>query len=449
MNDTIAAIATALANKALSIIRVSGPDAIDIVNKIFVGKDLRKVKSHTINYGRIKVDNRYLDEVLVSVFKAPNTFTTEDVVEVNCHGGIYVTNAILEQILLHGARLAEPGEFTKRAFLNGRIDLTQAEAIMDIIESNTANSLQMANNGLTGKTKEIVEDFKQRVLHLIAKIEVNIDYPEYEDEEQMTHEVLKPIILDLLKDMDVILKKAEVAQIIKYGIKTAIVGKPNVGKSSLLNAMLKEDKAIVTNIAGTTRDIVEGQIDIGGIVLNLIDTAGVRMTEDIVEKIGVEKTKQVLEQADLVILVFDNSTKLDQNDYELLSITRNKNRIIVINKRDLPQQIKLDEFDDYIMISSFDDDDIEKLESKIKEVFNVLNINTLDPTYIGNTRQIAKLKMAKASLESALNGINLGLPVDIINIDINNAWISLGEILGEVSSDDLLDELFANFCLGK
>jgi tRNA modification GTPase len=291
MNDTIAAIATALANKAISIIRVSGPEAIDIVNKIFVGKDLRKVPSHTIHYGKIKIDNRIIDEVLVSVFHAPKTFTREDVVEVNCHGGIYVTNTILEGILVKGARLADPGEFTKRAFLNGRIDLTQAEAIMDIIESNTASSLQMANYGLTGKTKRIIEDFKNRVLSCIASIEVNIDYPEYEDEIQMTNEVLMPIIVDLLRDMDEILKKAEVAQIIKYGIKTAIVGKPNVGKSSLLNALLREDKAIVTNIAGTTRDIVEGEVNIGGIVLNLIDTAGVRVTEDLVERIGVEKTK--------------------------------------------------------------------------------------------------------------------------------------------------------------
>ncbi|HHU55619.1 MAG TPA: tRNA uridine-5-carboxymethylaminomethyl(34) synthesis GTPase MnmE [Acholeplasmataceae bacterium] len=449
MNDTIAAIATALANKAISIIRVSGPEAIDIVNKIFVGKDLRKVPSHTIHYGKIKIDNRIIDEVLVSVFHAPKTFTREDVVEVNCHGGIYVTNTILEGILVKGARLADPGEFTKRAFLNGRIDLTQAEAIMDIIESNTASSLQMANYGLTGKTKRIIEDFKNRVLSCIASIEVNIDYPEYEDEIQMTNEVLMPIIVDLLRDMDEILKKAEVAQIIKYGIKTAIVGKPNVGKSSLLNALLREDKAIVTNIAGTTRDIVEGEVNIGGIVLNLIDTAGVRVTEDLVERIGVEKTKEVLKKAELVILVFDYSRELDNNDLELLEATKDKTRIIVVNKRDLPPKIDLSKFTDYLLLSSYNEDDIEKLEKKIKEVCNVASVTEIDPTYIGNTRQLAKLKIARESLESALNAIELNLPVDIVNIDINNAWLSLGEILGEVTNEDLLDELFANFCLGK
>lgn|SRR5690554_1669552 len=449
MNDTIAAIATALANKSISIIRVSGDDAIAIVNKIFVGKDLNKVASNTINYGKIKVDGKFVDEVYVSVFRAPKSFTTEDVVEVNCHGGIFVTNKILEHILVNGARMAEPGEFTKRAFLNGRIDLTQAEAVMDIIESNTETSLQMANYGLSGETRKIIEDFKQRVLSLIASIEVNIDYPEYEDEEQVTEEILIPMMDELLIDIDIILEKAQISQILKNGIKTAIVGKPNVGKSSLLNALLREDKAIVTNIAGTTRDIVEGQINIGGLVLHLTDTAGVRVTEDIVEKIGVEKSKKVLNEAELIILVFDYSHQLDDNDYELLKLTKGKKRIIVVNKSDLVQKINLDEFDSYLLMSTYNKEDISRLENEIKDICNVSQISEIDATYIGNARQMVKLRSAKLSLEAALEGLNIGVPIDIANIDINNAWISLGEILGEVSSDDLLDELFSKFCLGK
>ncbi len=449
MNDTIVAIATAVGSAAISIIKVSGNDAIKIVNKVFKGKNLSKVKTHTIHYGYIEENNNVIDEVLVSVFKAPKTFTKEDVVEINCHGGIFITNKILELLIVNGAVLAEPGEFTKRAFLNGRIDLTQAEAVMDIIESQTNSSLKMANYGLLGETKNVIEDLRNRVLTCIAKIEVNIDYPEYEDEQIMTRDVLKPILIDINNDIIKILDKTEVSRIIKNGIKTAIIGKPNVGKSSLLNSLLREDKAIVTSIAGTTRDIVEGSINIGGVVLNLIDTAGVRQTEDVVEKIGVEKSKKVLKEADLVVLVFDYNQELNDVDLELLELTKSQTRIIVINKNDLEQKIDLSKFSDYLLVSSFKTSDIAKIEKKIKDVCNISNINSLDATYIGNSRQIAKLKIAKNFISDALVSIEDGQPVDIVNIDINNAWIALGEILGEVNSEDLINELFSKFCLGK
>ena len=316
--DTIAQVSTALANNAISIIKVSGTQSISIVSKVF-SKDLNDVKSHTIHYGFIKDKDTIIDEVLVSVFRSPKSFTAEDVVEINCHGGIFVTNKVLELLLANGAREAQPGEFTKRAFLNGRIDLTQAEAVMDTIEANTTNSLKLAGLGLSGQTKKLIKGFRDKVLQTMLKIEVNIDYPEYEDEEQITNEVLYPSLKSLLSDIDIVLAKSEVSQVIKNGIKTAIVGKPNVGKSSLLNALLREDKAIVTSIAGTTRDIVEGEVNIGGIVLKLIDTAGVRETEDVVEKIGVSKSKKALVDAELVIVVLDNNQVLDETDMELLN----------------------------------------------------------------------------------------------------------------------------------
>ncbi len=446
--DTIAAIGTAVSNNAISIIKVSGTESIDIVSKIFT-KNLKKVESHTIHYGYIKENNNIIDEVLVSVYRAPKSFTCEDVVEINCHGGIFVTNKILEILLSNGARLAEPGEFTKRAYLNGRIDLTQAEAVMDMIVSNTNNSLKLASLGLTGEVKKIIKEFRDQVLQSMLEVEVNIDYPEYEDEVQVTEDKLLPNLLKLREQIDELLKKSEISQVIKNGINTAIIGRPNVGKSSLLNAMLQEDKAIVTSIAGTTRDIVEGEINIGGLVLKLIDTAGVRETDDVIEQIGVEKSKKVLSEADLVILVLDNSQKLNDVDIELLELSKDKRRIIVVNKKDLPKNLDLTDYADLIYMSSFDKNDIELLESRIKELCNITDALNLDGTYIGNARQIGKLKEAKNNLNDAIASLNAGMPIDIANIDINNAWINLGEILGEVSSEELIDELFSRFCLGK
>lgn len=444
--DTIASIATAVSGQAISIIKVSGNESIDIVSKIF-SKDLHKAKSHTIHYGYILDNGKKIDEVLVSVFLSPKSFTCEDVIEINAHGGIFVTNKILELLLSNGARLAEPGEFTKRAYLNGRIDMTQAEAVMDIIESNTNNSLKLASLGLIGEVKKLISTLRDEVLQSMLEIEVNIDYPEYEDEVQVTNEKLKPQLNKVLIKIDDILKKSEVSQIIKNGIKTAIIGKPNVGKSSLLNALLREEKAIVTNIAGTTRDIVEGEVNIGGIVLKLIDTAGIRDTNDMIEKIGVEKSIQALNKADFVILVLDNSNELDEEDQRLLELTKTKKHLIVLNKKDLRHNAKILE-DNCILISTFDSDDINKLESKIKELCRVDDMIRLDETYIGNARQIGKLKEARQNIIDAINSLE-NMPIDIANIDIKNAWMNLGEILGEVNNEDLINELFSRFCLGK
>ena len=449
MLDTIAAISTAFGKGALSIVRMSGSESIEIANKVFKGKNLNKVKSHTVHYGHIVDNGEVIDEVLLTVFRAPKTFTREDVVEISCHGGIFVTNKILELLLSNGARIAEAGEFTKRAFMNGRIDLTQAEAVSDLIEAKTKSSLKMANIGLRGDIRKLIEGFRSEILTCIASIEVNIDYPEYEDEEEITANIIIPVISDLLDKINEIISKSETSQIIKEGIKTAIIGKPNVGKSSLLNSLLREDKAIVTNIAGTTRDIVEGMVNVGGVILNLIDTAGIRETTDVVEKIGVKKTKDVIEQAELIILVFDYGNDLDSKDLELLELTKNKARIIVVNKQDLDKKIDLEKLEDYILISTFSEKDIEKLERKIMDVSNISNITDLDYTYMGNARQIAKLKEARNYLNNALASAKINEVIDMINLDLTLAWKAMGEIIGDNNPDALLDELFSKFCLGK
>lgn len=449
MNDTIVAISTAYGDGAISIVRLTGPESIEIVNKSFKGKDLNKVKSHTINYGKIIDDNHIIDEVMISVLKAPKTYTKEDVVEINCHGGMYVTQKVLEVMLKNGARMAEAGEFTKRAFLNGRIDLTQAEAVMDMIDAKTKESLKMANMALRGDVSKLVESLRQKLVICIAKIEVNIDYPEYEDEEQVTQNSLKPILIEVSNDLNELISKSQISQIIKEGINTVIIGKPNVGKSSLLNGLLREKKAIVTDIAGTTRDIVEGKVNIGGVVLNLIDTAGIRDTDDIVEKIGVKKSLEAINKADLVILVFDNSQKISSDDIELLKMTEEKKRIIIVNKKDLENNLNLSKIDDYIYMSALNEDDICILEKRIKEMYKMGSINNIDATYISNSRQIGKLNDALSSVNDALQGIKEGQVVDMINIDIFSAYRALGDIVGANASDSLINELFSKFCLGK
>lgn len=446
--DTIAAISTALGAGAISIVRLSGPDAIEIVSKNFKGADLRKKESHTITYGYIMDGEEMVDEVLVSIFRAPKTYTCEDVVEINCHGGMFVTNKVLELMLDNGARIAESGEFTKRAFLNGRIDLTRAEAVMDVINSQTDKTLKLANSGLRGDICRLIESLRTELINCIAKVEVNIDYPEYEEENEITNEVLKPTLKKLENKLEDILNKARASLILKNGIDTAIIGKPNVGKSSILNALIREKKAIVTSVAGTTRDIVEGKISIGGVILNLIDTAGVHETEDIVEKIGIDKTKEVLNKAELVLLVLDGSRPFEKEDETLINITEGKKRIIIGNKSDLPvlnEYIKKVD----IVISSESDEDIKKLENAIKDICEINEINNIDATYIGNARQLSKIKESLKAIKDALLCIDAGYPIDIVNVDITKAWNSLGEIIGKVSSDDLLDTLFSNFCLGK
>ena len=447
MNDTIAAISTALGIGAISIVRLSGEDSINIVNKIF-DKDLTKVKSHTINYGHITYNNEIIDEVLVSVMKSPKTFTSEDVVEINCHGGIATTNKVLELVLLNGARMAEPGEFTKRAFLNGRIDLIEAENVMNLINSKTETSRRLAINGLSGKVSKMISDLRNKMIDIITNIEVNIDYPEYEDILVVTNDMIKNNVSELKKELQKILKEAENGKLIKEGIKTLIVGRPNVGKSSLLNKLLDEDKAIVTDIEGTTRDIVEGNVTIDGILLNIIDTAGIRETDNIVEKMGVEKSLNLIDSADLVIVVLNNNEKLTNQDKYILEKTKEKNRIIYVNKKDLESNIDIDS-DDVIYGSTINEDGLDALKNKIRELFNMDMIEKSDLNYLSSTEQIATIKETLKIIEDIENSIQMNVKVDMIEIDIKKIWELLGILIGENYDDELIDNLFSKFCLGK
>ena len=448
MNDTIVAISTSLGVGAISIIRLSGKDSIEIVNSCFKGKDLRKVNTHTINYGYIIYNNEIIDEVLVSVMRAPKTYTTEDIVEINCHGGITSTNKILEIMQLEGCRLAEPGEFTKRAFLNGRIDLLESESIMDMINSKSEEARKLSMNGITGHISNKIESFREELKKVLSQIEVNIDYPEYYDIEVITEEKIKNIIKKLKEKLIDLVKDSENGITIKNGIKTVIVGRPNVGKSSILNKLLKEEKAIVTDIEGTTRDTVEGEILLDGILLNIIDTAGIRKTEDKVEKIGVEKSLSKIEEADLVILVINGSEELTETDKELLEETKDKTRIIVINKNDLKNKVNLNN-NNIVYTNTLTDEGILTLVEKIKELFNLEQIKTKDYTYLSNTRQITLAKQALKNLLDAEKGIEENLPVDMVEIDLKNCFENLGEIIGKNYSNEIIDNLFKNFCVGK
>lgn len=451
MNDTIAAISTTQGVGAISIIRVSGNDAIKIVNKIFNGKNLETVESHTINYGHIVDKDEVIDEVLVSVMKSPKTFTTEDVVEINCHGGISTTNKILELVLNNGARLAEPGEFTKRAFLNGRIDLTQAESVMDLINSKNESKRKVAIKGLNGYVSNIIRNLRQEILELLASIEVNIDYPEYEDAIVMTNDIVKPKIAEIKEKLAKIINESENGKILTSGIKTIIIGKPNVGKSSILNRLLDEEKAIVTDIEGTTRDTVEGSITINGVSLNIIDTAGIRETEDIVEKIGVEKSLNLINEADLIIIVLNNNEELTEEDKKILDACKDKKVIVVINKNDLERKINIKDinYKNIIYTNTVDLSGIDSLKEKIVELFNLNELEQQDYTYLSNVRQISLAKEAYQILKEVDNGIENEVPVDMIEIDIKRAWEKLGEIIGETYTEELIDQLFSQFCLGK
>lgn len=449
MDDTIVSISTSLGVGAIAIIRLSGPKAIEIVNKIFKGKDLTKVNSHTINYGYIKENDTIIDEVLVSIMRAPKTYTTEDVVEINTHGGIATTNKVLELCLTNGARLAEPGEFTKRAFLNGRIDLTQAEAVEDIITSTTDKSLNLSMNQLTGSLKKLITDTRKTMVNLMANIEVNIDYPEYEDAENITIPLLKEKLVPIKNKLSKLLEESKNAKIIKDGIDVALIGRPNVGKSSLLNLFLEEEKAIVTNIAGTTRDIVEGQTIINGIKINFIDTAGIRNTTDVVEKIGVEKSKQMISKANLNILILNNNEPITNEDKELLELIKSKPSIIFINKNDLETKLDLEQMPNIVQGNTLSLEGIKDLKQKIIEYFNLEKIEVKDATYLTNARQNALIKNTISYIDQALEDIENEVPVDMIEINIRAAWDTLGEIIGATYKDELLDELFSNFCLGK
>ena len=451
MNDTIVAISTALGVGAISIVRLSGKEAIKIVNSCFKGKDLSKVKSHTINYGHIIDKDEIIDEVLVSIMKEPKTYTTEDVVEINCHGGVISTKRILETMLTHGARLAEPGEFTKRAFLNGRIDLVKSEAVMDIIDSKSEEANKIALSQLSGSTSNMIKKFRESLKQLLASIEVNIDYPEYYDIEVITKEKISKSIEEMKKDLEKVINESKNTTLIKEGIKTVIVGRPNVGKSSILNKLLEQEKAIVTDIAGTTRDIVEGEISLDGILLNIIDTAGIRSTDDIVEKIGVEKSLSMIDDADLVVVVLNNNEELTAEDQEILEKTKAKERIIVINKNDLSKKLDISRYNlkNVVETNANTTDGIQNLKKKIIELFQLETIKTKDYTYLTNARQIALAKKAYQSLTEAEAGINNDLPIDMVEIDLKNTFDFLGEIIGETYSEEILDHLFANFCVGK
>lgn len=453
MNETICAIATSQGVGAIAIIRVSGDDAINIVNKIFKGKDLTKVKSHTINYGHIMDKDQEIDEVLVSVMKAPKTFTAEDTVEINTHGGISPTNKTLELLLENGCRLAEPGEFTKRAFLNGRIDLLEAEAVMDMINSKTEKQRKMAINQIEGKVSDLINSLRSDMVQIISNINVNIDYPEYDDVDIITDNILIPKITNLKQRIEKILKESINGKIIKDGIKTSIIGRPNVGKSSLLNALLEEDKAIVTDIAGTTRDIVEGQVVINGIILNMIDTAGIRETEDLVESIGVEKSKKMIDKSDLILLMLNNNEQLTDDIKEIFGKIKDKNYIVIINKIDLEKKLDISNLDidkdQIIELSITENKGLEELKNKIIELFNIEAIETQDPTYLNNSRSISILKNCLSAINDVEEGLKNNMPIDMIELDIKNIWEELGKINGTSYEEELLDEMFSRFCLGK
>lgn len=447
MNDTICAISTTLGVGAISIIRVSGKDAIKKVNNI-TNIDLTQKESHTINYANIQNNDEIIDEVLISIMKAPKTFTTEDTVEINCHGGIATTEKVLELLLNQGIRLAEPGEFTKRAFLNGRIDLTESEAVNDLINTKTDKARQIVINNLKGTTSNKIRDLREKLIKIISNIEVNIDYPEYQDIEEITIDKIKKEIDSIEQDLENIIKNSENSKMITNGINVAIIGRPNVGKSSILNKLIEEDKAIVTNIPGTTRDIVEATYNLNGINLNLIDTAGIRETEDIVEKIGVQKSKKALDDADLVLLILNNNENLTKEDQELLEISKNKQRIIVINKTDLEKKLYIKE-KNIVYTNTIEENGIETLLNKISEIYKLEKLETNDFYYVSTLEQLNRIKQTRENIKDIKQGLKEKLPIDMLEIDLKQIWQILGEIIGETYTEELLDNLFKNFCVGK
>lgn len=456
--DTIAAISTPPGEGGISIIRISGEEALQVISKIYRGKDLNKVASHTINYGHIMdpETKEDIDEVMVSVMLAPKTYTCEDVIEINCHGGIVATNTILQLVLSYGARMAEPGEFTKRAFLNGRIDLSQSEAVMDIIDAKTNRSMKAAEGQLDGNLSRLIRTLRQQILDVLANVEVNIDYPEYDDAEVVTSNLLMKNAKDIKEKIIKLLKTSKQGQVLRDGLATSIVGRPNVGKSSILNHLLHQDKAIVTDVPGTTRDVLEEYVNVRGVPLKLVDTAGIRKTEDKVEKIGVDRSRKAIQSSDLVLLVLNSSEALSDEDKKLIELTDDAKRIVILNKTDLPQKIDIDEInqligkENVITTSAIKDDGTEPLEEMIAHLFFNEGIQSSQAdVMVTNARHVSLLHKAKESLNNVISGLNDGMPVDLVQMDMRDCWESLGEITGDSYNGELLDQLFSQFCLGK
>ena len=448
MDDTIVAISTALKDGAISIVRVTGAKALNYVNMVFT-KDLTKAKSHTIHYGHIKYKDELIDEVLVMVMRSPRTYTTEDVIEINCHGGLNSTRKVLEVLLQIGCRLAEPGEFTKRAYLNGRINLLEAESVNDLIIAKTDASRTLALNNVGGKLTQKIKNIRSKIAKILANIEVNIDYPEYTDELEVTKNLLTTYLKDIKEELLKLLNGAKSGQIIKNGINIAIIGKPNVGKSSILNHLIDEEKAIVTNIPGTTRDIVEGSITLNGVLVNFVDTAGIRQTEDVVEKIGVTKSEEIAKKADLIILVLNNNEELSKEEESLYNKYNADNLIVFVNKSDLSSNLDVHMFSGVVYGNTVDLYGLEELKNAIISKLNLEEIVNKDMSYLTNVREIDLVNKAYQALENALTNSLLGLDVDLIEIDLKEVWDYLGEVTGETYKEELVDEIFRNFCLGK
>ena len=450
MNDTICAISTSMGTGAISIVRVSGNEAINIVDSIFDGNLIDK-KTHTIHYGHIKYNNEIIDEVLIMLMKAPKTYTKEDIVEINCHGGNSTTKKVLEILLLCGCRLAEPGEFTKRAYLNGRINLLEAESVNDLIVAKTDAARMLAINNVDGNLTKRIRSIREKIVKILANIEVNIDYPEYQDEVQVTQQLMNEYLTDINKELKKLVEGAKNGRIIKEGINIAIIGRPNVGKSSILNHLLDEEKAIVTDIPGTTRDIVEGSITLNGVAINFIDTAGIRETFDVVEKIGVDRSKKSAESADIILFVANNNEKLTKEDLELLEKYDSENLIIFVNKCDLERKIEIpgNISREIIWGNTIDINGLDSLKIAIKNKLNLDSIVNKDMSYLSNIRQIDLVNKANSAVENAYNALKNDMPIDMIEIDLKSAWEYLGEIIGDSYQDELVDNIFSNFCLGK
>ena len=456
--DTITSISTPMGEGAIGIVRLSGSEAVEIGDKLYKGKkQLKDVPSHTINYGHI-IDpetDEVVEEVMISVLRAPKTFTREDIIEINCHGGILTINRILELTMTHGARMAEPGEYTKRAFLNGRIDLSQAEAVMDFIRSKTDRASKVAMNQIEGRLSDLIKRQRQSILEILAQVEVNIDYPEYDDVEDATTEFLLAQSKKIKNEIDQLLETGTQGKIMREGLSTVIVGKPNVGKSSMLNNLIQDNKAIVTEVAGTTRDVLEEYVNVRGVPLRLVDTAGIRDTEDIVEKIGVERSRKALSEAELILFVLNNNEPLTEEDRTLYEVIKNEDAIVIVNKTDLERRLDIEEVKtmigdtSLIQTSMLKQEGIDELELQIRDLFFGGEVQNQDMTYVSNSRHISLLKQARQTIQDAIDAAEAGIPMDMVQIDLTRTWEILGEIIGESASDELINQLFSQFCLGK